>query len=272
MGVNLFGGGDSHHSNVADLGAMFDPTSWFLPEEINPHTYAKPVATATNELLSPVFKPINQFHTAITPGKAWLDEKVPLLKAWNDTVENRPADALGIAAATVFGGGALAGAGGAGGASLGAAGDAAATSALTPAFTAGAATGTTGATAGAGLGAAGSAYGSSLLGLGGTTAGAGAAATAAGGGIGGLGAAGTAAGTAALAPSLYGLGTQQSLASYMGQLYDKANTAKGYYDKGRTVYDALSPSRQQPTDGPMQITNPMDSPDRYSFARYLRGY
>ena len=108
MGINLFGGGDSHHSNVVDIGEMFDPTSWFLPKAINPHTYAKPVATATNEILSPVFKPINQFHTAITPGKSWLDEKVPLLKAWNDTVENRPADALGIAAATVFGGGALA--------------------------------------------------------------------------------------------------------------------------------------------------------------------
>ena len=114
MGINLFGDTGSHHSSIADIGEMFDPTSWFAPKAINPHTYAKPIASFTNEVLSPIVKPLNRFGTMITPGKAWIDDQIPLAKKWNDVVENRPLDAAAIAAATYFTGGALAGAGGAG--------------------------------------------------------------------------------------------------------------------------------------------------------------
>ena len=265
------GSGDSNESFVSRLGEQFDPTSYFMPEDLNPHTYINPITDKLNEGLSVIAKPINQFGTMITPGKQWLDDQVPLLQNWNDTVENRPIDAAAIAAGTIFSGGALAGAGGAAGASLGTAGNAAANAALAG----GSATGA-GAATGAGLGtlgSAGTAYGSSMLGLGGTAAGANAAAAAAGGGLGGLGLAGTTAATTALTPSFGFMNgaASEGLGSYMGQLYDKAKTAKNYYDKGRQVYDALKGEDEQDLNQPMiQLQNPYQAPKDPN--RYLRGY
>lgn len=265
------GGGDGNESFVSRLGEQLDPTSYFMPESINPHTYINPLTDTLNEGLSNISKPLNQFGTMITPGKQWLDEQVPLLQAWNETVENRPIDAAAIAAGTIFSGGALAGAGGGAGAGLGTAGNAAANAALAG----GSATGA-GAATGAGLGSlgsAGTAYGSSLLGLGGTAAGANAAAVGAGGGLGGLGLAGTTAATTALTPAFGFMNgaASEGLGSYMGQLYDKAKTAKSYYDKGRQVYDALKGEDEPDLNQPMiQLQNPYQTPTDPN--RYLRGY
>lgn len=295
--MGIFGGGNSHKSNIAGLGEMFDPMSWILPDEINPHTYAKPIANWSNEALSKVAKPINQFHTAITPGKQWIDDNVGIAKAWNQTVENRPVDALAVAAATFFSGGAAAGAGaggaGATGAGLGTAGNAAANAALAG----GSATGA-GAATGAGLGtlgSAGTAYGSAMLG-GAGSAGAAGAATAAGGGLGGLGAAGTTAGLAALTPTFTSAGTAAltnagmsgvqpaGSDSYFGQMldkgreyYDQFKVYKDYYDQARTVYDSVMPQQQQLDNYQQQGLDQSGIYDpntrfNYDAARYLRGY
>jgi len=106
------GGGESHNSNVARMGQQYDIIGNLLPKSVNPHTYLTPIADKGNEYLGKVTKPVNKFNTMITPGKAYLDDNVPILKAWNQTVENRPIDAAAIAAASIFGGGALMGGGG----------------------------------------------------------------------------------------------------------------------------------------------------------------
>jgi len=280
----LLAGGTSHNSNITGIAEMFDPMSYITPDVIDPHTYSYGVTSALNEGLSPITSTANQIGDYITPGKKWLDDQVPLLRAWNDTTSYRPVDAAGIVA-SLYGGGVASGAvGGAGaaagsatGGTLGAAGTAAGTSAITPAFATGVGA-TTGAGAGAGLGAAGSAYGSSMLGLGGTAAGSSAAATAAGGGIGGLGAAGTAYGTSALTPAFASTGGAVSQGSYMGQLYDKAKDLYGqgkeikdYYDKGQQVYDLFNPDQQQQDlSQPQQLVNPYHA--SVDPLRFTRGY
>lgn len=274
--MGILSGGDSHKSNLTGLGEYFDPTSWFMPEPVNPHTYIKPGTDWLNENLSVISKPVNQFMTTITPGKSWVDDNIGIAQAWNDTVENRPVDAAGIVA-SLFGGGAASGAfSGGGAASLGTAGNAAANAALSG----GSATGA-GAATGAGigtLGSAGTAYGANMLGSGLASAGTiapSSAALAAGGGLGGLGVAGTTAATSALTPAFYSTGTAtaDTLGSYMSNLYDQAKEIKSYYDKGKTIYDLANPEQPyQQREEPMRITNPMADPTRYSMARYLRGY
>ena len=264
---------NKHHSFIADLGEMLDPMSYLHKGiglgGLDVHKYAKPATTWLNEQVSTVSKPINQFMTSITPGKAWLDEEIPIAKWWNDTVENKPIDAAAIAAATVFSGGAGAGAGaggGAGASGLGAAGNAAATSAVTPAF----AGGTAASTAGAGLGSAGSAYGSAMLG-GGVGSGAGMASVApsvaamnAGGGIGGIGLSGAQALTSAVTPELVGLGTNTGWT--LGKAMDGVKEGYDYYKQGKGVYDAFNPQQQPqqddqpPSFGVGERTVPIDQP------------
>jgi hypothetical protein len=221
MGMfNILGGGDSHKSNVARLGAGLDPTHYFFKavglKAADPHTYLTPIADKTNGWFSKVSKPVNQFMTKITPGKQYLDDHVPILKSWNQTVENRPVDALGIAASTVFGGGALMGAAGGAGAGAGAAGApaastaggmgglggmAGASSAITPTFA-------------SGLGAAPAAGGALMS------------------GTGTLGAAGTAAGMSSLTPYFASTGAAAPATGLFGNMttMDKINNAKSIFN------------------------------------------
>ena len=123
MSFDLLGGGDSNKSNVAGAGEFFDPTSWMTkltgaPKWMNPHTFIKPATNKLNKYLSTVTGPINRINTAIEPGARMVGQ-TGIGKKWNQTIENRPADALGIAAATVFGGGAAMGAMGGGAAGAG---------------------------------------------------------------------------------------------------------------------------------------------------------
>lgn len=179
MSFDLLGGGDSNKSNVAGAGEFFDPTSWMTkltgaPKWMNPHTFIKPATNKLNKYLSTVTGPINRINTAIEPGARMVGQ-TGIGKKWNQTIENRPADALGIAAATVFGGGAAMGA--MGGGAAGAGGAAASGSG-------GFGAGTLGGGAGIGFGGAGGGFGAGALGGG---AGIGAGSTAGGFGAGALG-------------------------------------------------------------------------------------
>ncbi|MGZ8270723.1 MAG: hypothetical protein ACXWT5_06030 [Methylophilus sp.] len=123
-------GGTSHDSGIAAMGANFDPTHHLFQKTglkaIDPHTYAIPIADKSNKYLSKVVKPVHRLATKVDPLSNYLDKNVGLMHQWNQTVENRPVDAAAIVAATIFSGGALAGAGSGAGAA-GAAGTSGAT-------------------------------------------------------------------------------------------------------------------------------------------------
>ena len=182
--LNLIGGGESHKSNIAQYGEDFDPTSWITEamgtDFLNPHKYIKPATDKLNEWLGTVTKPINKLNTQIEPGAAMLD-KTEMGHAWNQTIENRPVDAIAMVMAAIFGGGALAGAGAGGAGAAGApaasggagamgglGGMSGASAAITPTFASGVGAGS-GAISGMGysglgtLGASGTAAANSML-------------------------------------------------------------------------------------------------------------
>ncbi|WAK01875.1 hypothetical protein [Methylobacter sp. YRD-M1] len=265
-------GGTSHHSGVADLGETFDPTSHMVkglgaPKWMNPHTYLKPIATKSNELISPVTKTINKFDKSINPFHNYLDKNVPMVRAINETVENRPVDAAAIAAGLFFSGGALAGAMGGGAAAGGSA-----LAAAPAASTAGGLGGLS--TAGAAVAAAITpTFASMAPAVGASTAGTSLGAIGGGGlltasGTGTLGAAGTAFGSQMLTPSLASLGTSAAAASPWYKDPDKIQRA---VKLGNNINDQFNGNNSQrvpvqtpsiprftasPSSGPSQFNTP----------------
>jgi len=174
--------------------------------------------STANAALSPVVKGINAGLDVVDPAAKWL-KKNTYAGEINNFVENKPADTLGIIAATFFtagaAGGAAAGAGeGAGAATgIGAGSSAAGSAAITPAFGSTAAGAGAGVTAGAGAGAITPAFGAAGLSIAPEVAAAG-----------GLGAAGTAAAGSMLTPAFAswgGAGTGSGLLSQAKDLYGK---------------------------------------------------
>jgi len=201
------------------------------------HDVGGEVVTGLNTALSPIVKGTNDVLKTVSPGVQYLEDHT-MMGGINRFVENKPADALALAAATFFSAGAASSAMGAGataaapaasggaGAAGGMAGyGAAGSAALTPALSSGAVAGS-----GMGAGVAGSTTGS-LVGASAITP---ALSSGAYGGIAGasglgtLGTAGTAAATSALTPALTSLGTGASFMSKLKPMIDKAKTANSY--------------------------------------------
>lgn len=239
---------NKHKSGIASLGRTFDVTT-YIPgaNKVSDfmHEGTQRGMTAANTYISPVVKTVNQGLDVIDPTAKWLKDNT-VLGDVNRFVEEKPADALAIAAATYFTAGAASNA-------LGGAGAAGSAAAPAASGGAGAAGGMAGAAGGAASGTAGisalgsaaitpafeSAAGSALT----SSALSGAAAT----GYGGLGAAGTAAGTSLLTPAFASTGAAASeggLLSSLKNTYGKVSKYKDYYDNVKTVADA----NRQPTD------------------------
>lgn len=213
---------DPHASGIGGLLKTLDVGS-YIPGLKEVHNRVDDATTQNlteaNRALSPVVKGINQGLDVIDPTAKWL-KKNTYLGDINNFVEEKPADALAVAAATYF--------------SAGAATEAAAGAGATAAPAASGGAGATGGMAGASSTAASGTAGISALGSEAitpalsSTAGAqisnAAAAGAAATGYGGLGAAGTAAGSAMLTPAFASLGTG---AAGSGLL----NSAKNIYSK-----------------------------------------
>jgi hypothetical protein len=201
------------------------------------HDMGDAAVTGINTALSPIVTGVNSALKTVTPGVQYLEDNTAL-GGINNFVENKPADALALAAATFFSAGAAGEAMGAGAAATPAAADgagataagglnsfgAAGSSAITPALESGAVSG------GAGAGAAGSTTGS-LAGAGSITPAFGSGSV--GGitgtaGTGTLGTAGTAAGGGMITPAFESLGGAPSFLSRLKPLIDNAKTANSY--------------------------------------------
>lgn len=276
-GNGILGGGNSHTSNIGHLPERFDPMMWVAektgaPKWIAPSYQSGWLADKGNKYLSPITKPINQFHVKYDPVNHYLDKNVGLWHQWNQTVENRPTDAAGIAAAIFFTGGAAAGAAGGGaaagaGAAAGEAG-AATTGAALAAPAASSIGGIGGMSAGMGASAITPTFASGLGAVGASEAGA----------IGGgslLGAAGTgtlgAAGTAALGTSVGGtpliMGGAGIGAGSSG-FFSNPDNIQMMMKMGNQAKDQLSPQQQSNGAPASQIpqvgssaTNPLNTND-----------
>jgi len=161
---------DPHRSGIAALGRILDPVSYIpglkvIPEAVDKYV-TQPVTDTANRVLSPIVGAVQAVEHKINPISNYLDKNVGIIQGINQFARDKPADTLGILAASFFGGGALAGAAssaaapaasGAAGASGGAtSAGAAGSAAITPAFQSGALAAETA----AGAGSAGSLTGS----------------------------------------------------------------------------------------------------------------
>jgi hypothetical protein len=190
-----------------------------IREVANPiHDVATAGISLGNQVLSPIVKTVNKGLETITPGVKWLHENTAL-GGINEFIENKPLDALGIAAATYFSGGAASKAlGGGASTGIGAGSSAVGSSAITPTFASGAGATAAGTTAGAGASAITPAFASSGLSIAPAAA------------SGGLGAAGTAAANSLLTPAFasWGGASGAGLLSGVKGAYNKFNQVDKY--------------------------------------------
>lgn len=239
---------DKHKSSISGIAKALDVTT-YIPgaNKVSDfvHEGADRVLTTGNQVLSPIVKFATDGSNKITGGGERKINSALGLEGAYDFIREKPVDALAVAAATYFTGGALGGAAAGGGGSaaggaaaggtgtLGAAGTTAAGTAITPAF-ASTATGA-GVTAGAGAGAITPAFAASGLSIAPAAA------------SGGLGAAGTAAANSLLTPAFASYGGASAgggLLSSAKNLYGKFSSGKNYLDNIKTVAD----SDKSPTD------------------------
>lgn len=221
---------DKNSSPIGQIARVLDPTTYIpglnkISEPV--HNLATKGIEAGNRVLSPVVQVAHKITDTITPGLTQARKAIPMLDSVNRFTENKPVDALGIAAATYFSGGAAGGlfGGGAGAgtasaaAPLGAAGTQAATSAITPAaLTAGETALASAPAASSGLGFAGTQAGLSAL----TPASMAAPEAAGAGSL--LGATGTQAALSSLTPGSGGF------LSSLKPAFEAARTGKRYAD------------------------------------------
>lgn len=215
---------DKHKSGIGGMLASMDVGSYIpglnvLHNAVNNATTDN--LTGANTVLSPIVKGINQGLDYIDP-LAKAIKKNTYAGEINDFVENKPADALAVVAATYFSGGALSGAatGGGAGAStgIGAGATTAGSAAITPTFASGAGATAAGTTAAAGAGAITPAFASSGLSIAPAAV------------SGGLGAAGTAAANSLLTPAFasFGGASGGGLISGLKNAYNKFNSVDKY--------------------------------------------
>lgn len=212
---------DKHKSGITELGRALDVTT-YIPglNKVSDfiHEGTGRVVSAGNEYLSPVVKAIHKYTLP-----DYQLNKNNFIGDIHRFSEEKPIDALGVAAATYFTAGAATGAasgaasgagaasGGAGG--LGAAGTTAAGTAITPTFASGAAGAGGAVTAGAGASAITPAFTAAGLSLAPEAAAAG-----------GLGAAGTAAANSMLTPAFASWGTGATGGGLLSSVKDAYNT------------------------------------------------
>ncbi|MCK9622151.1 MAG: hypothetical protein M0R47_16645 [Methylobacter sp.] len=210
---------DKHKSGIADLGRALDVTT-YIPGLNTVSDFAHEgtgqAMTAANQVLSPVVKAVHKYTLPdyqLNKGNAIGDI--------HRFSEEKPADALAIAAATYFTAGAASGlaSGGGGGAAAGgmAGSTAAGSAAITPTFASGAAGAGGAVTAGAGASAITPAFTAAGLSIAPEAAAAG-----------GLGAAGTAAANSLLTPAFASWGGTGAGGGLLSQAKNAYNTLNKY--------------------------------------------